>query len=116
LVSKAAGILPTGFEPGSLYQSRNHPRGLQLAIFAASDALGSMGIDWETICANVAPDQIGCYAGSALSQMDENGNGGLAGARYKGKRITSKQLPFGLLDMTADFINAYVLGNAGYTG
>jgi acetoacetyl-[acyl-carrier protein] synthase len=116
LVSKAAGILPTGFEPGALYQSRNHPRGLQLAIFAASDALGSMGIDWQTICSTVPPDQIGCYAGSALSQMDENGNGGLAGGRYRGKRITSKQLPFGLLDMTADFVNAYVLGNAGYTG
>lgn len=116
LVSKAAGILPTGFAPGTLYQSRNHPRGLQLAIFAASDALGSMGIGWDTICRTVAPDQIGCYAGSALSQMDENGNGGLAGARYRGKRITSKQLPFGLLDMTADFINAYVLGNVGYTG
>lgn len=113
---QAAGQLPSGFDPGKLYQSRNHPRALQMAIFAASDALGSLGIDWQTICSRVAPDQISCYAGSALSQCDENGNGGMLGARYRGKRVTSKQLPFGLLDMTADFVNAYVLGNVGSTG
>ena len=113
---QAAGQLPTGFEPGKLYQSRNHPRGLQLAIFAASDALRSMGIDWQAVCDRVAGDQIGCYAGSALSQCDDNGNGGMLAARYRGKRVTSKQLPFGLLDMTADFVNAYVLGNVGHTG
>jgi acetoacetyl-[acyl-carrier protein] synthase len=113
---QAAGQLPSGFDPGVLYQSRNHPRGLQMAIFAATDALGCMGIDWQTICDQVAPDQISCYAGSALSQCDDNGNGGMLGARYRGKRVTSKQLPFGLLDMTADFVNAYVLGNVGSTG
>lgn len=113
---QAAGQLPSGFDPGRLYQSRNHPRGLQMAVFAASDALGSMGIDWQTVCTAVAPDQISCYAGSALSQCDDNGNGGMLAARYRGKRVTSKQLPFGLLDMTADFVNAYVLGNVGSTG
>ncbi len=113
---QAAGQLPTGFDPGTLYQSRNHPRGLQLSVFAASDALGSLGIDWETVCSRVAPDQISCYAGNALGQCDENGNGGMLGARYRGKRVTSKQLPFGLLEMPADFVNAYVLGNIGNTG
>lgn len=113
---QAAGQLPTGFDPGALYQSRNHPRGLQLSVYAASDALGSIGIDWETICRRVAPDQISCYAGNALGQCDENGNGGMLGARYRGKRVTSKQLPFGLLEMPADFVNAYVLGNIGNTG
>jgi acetoacetyl-[acyl-carrier protein] synthase len=113
---QAAGILPTGFDPSKLYQSRNHPRGLQLSVFAASDALGSMGIDWETVCKHVSADQISCYAGNAMSQCDENGNGGMLGARYRGKRVTSKQLPFGLLDMPADFVNAYVLGNIGNTG
>lgn len=113
---QAAGILPTGFDPAKLYQSRNHPRGLQLSVFAASDAIGSMGIDWETVCRHVAADQISCYAGNAMSQCDENGNGGMLGARYRGKRVTSKQLPFGLLDMPADFVNAYVLGNIGNTG
>lgn len=113
---QAAGQLPSGFDPGALYQSRNHPRGLQLSIFAASDALGSLGIDWETVCRHVAPDQISCYAGNALAQCDENGNGGMLGARYRGKRVTSKQLPLGLLEMPADFVNAYVLGNIGSTG
>ena len=33
-----------------------------------------------------------------------------------GKRVTSKQLPLGLCEMPADFINAYVLGSLGATG
>lgn len=113
---KSAGQLPTGFAPGKMYPSRSHPRGLEMAIFAISDALGCLGIDWETVCRHVAPDQIACYAGTAMSQQDENGNGGLLGGRYRGKRVTSKQLPFGLLDMTSDFLNAYVLGSVGTTG
>ncbi len=112
----AAGQLPSGFAPGALYPSRHHPRALEMAIFAASDALGSLGVEWEQICQRVAPDQISCYAGSALSQLDENGFGGLLGNRARGKRVTSKQLPFGMPDMTADFVNAYVLGNVGSTG
>jgi acetoacetyl-[acyl-carrier protein] synthase len=114
--AKAAGQLPTGFMPGKLYPSRSHPRGMEMGIFAMSDALGNLGIDWETICQHVAPDEIGCYAGNAMSQQDENANGGLLGGRYRGKRVTSKQLPFGLPEMSADFINAYVLGNMGHTG
>ncbi|MDH5738285.1 MAG: beta-ketoacyl synthase, partial [Gammaproteobacteria bacterium] len=41
----AAGQLPTGFNPEKLYQSRNHPRGMQLTVYAASDAINSLGID-----------------------------------------------------------------------
>ena len=33
-----------------------------------------------------------------------------------GKRCTSKILALGLGQMTADFVNAYVLGNVGSTG
>jgi len=112
----SAGQLPTGFDPGSLYPSRNHPRGLQLAIYAASDAVNSLGIDWDTVKAKVAPDQISVYAGSGMSQLDYNGNGGLMQARLLGKKVTSKQLALGYAEMPADFINAYVLGNLGTTG
>ena len=35
---KAAGQLPTGFEPSAMYNSRYQPRGLQATIFAATDA------------------------------------------------------------------------------
>lgn len=112
---KAAGQLPTGFKPGKLYASRAHPRALEMAIYAASDAIGCMGISWETICQHVGPDRVSCYAGSAMAQLDENGNGGLLSNRYKGKRVSSKQLPFGLLDMVSDFVNAYVVGNVGST-
>ena len=40
-VSSAAQI-PTGFDPGTTYQSRNHPRGLQLTVWGASDAKSQM--------------------------------------------------------------------------
>ncbi len=113
---KAAGQLPSGFEPGALYPSRNHPRGLQLSVFAASDALGSLGIDWETVRAQVSPEQMSVYAGSAMGQLDGAGTGGMLRARYLGQRITSKYCPLGFAEMPADFVNAYVLGSLGSTG
>ena len=74
---KSAGQLPTGFEPGELYASRFHPRGLQMTIVAATDALRSIGLPWQTIVDQVAPDEIAVYASSAMSQLDENSFGGL---------------------------------------
>ena len=112
----AAGQLPTGFRPEKLYASRNHPRGLAMTIYGASDAVSSMGVDWDTLDKLVSPDQVSVYAGSSMSQLDQNGNGGLLQARLKGKRVTSKQLPLGFAEMPADFINAYVLGSLGTTG
>jgi len=113
---KAAGQLPTGFDPGTLYPSRNHPRGLQMTVYAASDALGSLGLDWDTVCSHVAVDQISVYAGSAMGQLDNAGAGGMMKARYLGQRVTSKYCPLSLAEMPADFINAYVLGSLGATG
>lgn len=114
-VSSAAQI-PTGFDPAALYQSRNHPRGLQLAIVGINDALGSMGLDWNEVSQRVRPDQISMYSSSAIGQLDEAGYGGLLGSRLRGKRVTSKNLALGLPQMTADFPNAYVLGHVGTTG
>lgn len=113
---KSAGQLPTGFEPGKLYPARSHPRGLEMTIYGASDALASCGLDWEQLQRRVAPDQISVYAGSGMSQLDANANGGMVKARYNGKRVTSKYCPFGFAEMPADFINAYVLGSLGTTG
>lgn len=112
----SAGQLPTGFDPSLLYASRNHPRGLQLTVFAASDAINSLGIDWETVKQKVPADQISVYAGSGMGQLDYNGNGGMLQARLLGKKVSSKQLPLGYAEMPADFINAYLLGNLGTTG
>lgn len=112
----SAGQLPSGFDPAALYPARNHPRGLQLTVYAASDAINSMGIDWETVKQNVAADQIAVYAGSGMGQLDYNGYGGMMQARLLGKKVTSKQLPLGYAEMPADFINAYLLGNLGTTG
>jgi len=112
----SAGQLPTGFEPGEQYNSRFHPRGLQLAILGASDAVQSLGIDWDTVVTAAGPDKISVYASSAMSQLDPYGNGGLLQSRLRGNRVSSKQLALGLTSMPADFVNAYVLGSVGTTG
>lgn len=112
---KTAGQLPSGFNPGSHYNSRFQPRGLQLAILGASDAVRSMGIPWNTVLGHISPDQVGVYASSCFGQMGEDGYSGLLRARYQGGRSTSKQLPLGLNSMPADFVNAYVLGSVGHT-
>ena len=61
----AAGQLPTGFDPKALYPGRGHPRAIQIALFAANDCLGSLGIDWSTVMRHVPPDRVSVYAGSA---------------------------------------------------
>lgn len=113
---KSAGQLPRGFNPGSLYNSHYHPRALQLAVIGASDAIQSMGLKWQEIMAVVQPDQVAVYASNVMSQMDENGFGGLLQSRLKGGRVSAKQCPLGLNTMPADFVNAYILGSVGQTG
>lgn len=112
---KAAGQLPTGFEPGALYNSRYQPRGLQATIFAATDAIRSTGIEWDTILDKISPDQVGTYSSSVVGQMQQEGLGGLLKSRLSGSRVSTKQLALGLNTMSTDFINAYVTGNVGTT-
>jgi acetoacetyl-[acyl-carrier protein] synthase len=111
----SAGQAPSGFDPGALYQARNHPRGLQLTIFGASDALRSTGIELEVLKQHVAPDQFAVYSGSAMGQLDGAGYGGMLQNPMMGKRPTSKNVALGLSEMPGDFINAYVLGSVGDT-
>lgn len=113
--AQTTGQLPTGFDPASLYTSKNHPRGLQMAVYAATDAVRSMGIEWKTLLDLVEPDKIGVYASSAMGQLDLTGTGGMMKAGSLNQRTSSKQLAMGLVQMPADFINAYVLGNLGHT-
>jgi len=116
MLVQTAGQLPTGFDPGARYNSRKHPRGLAMAVYGASDAIGSLGIDWEVIRQAVHPDEIGVYAGSGHGQMHDEAGGGLMKAHTLGKRTSSRHLPLSLLDMPSNFINAYVVGNIGHTG
>lgn len=113
---QSAAQTPKGFDPAALYSSHHHPRGLQMAIYGASDAIRSTGIEWNEIREKVQPDEIAVYAGSAMGQLDQQGSGGMIKASAIGKRTSSKQCPLGLAQMPADFINAYVLGNVGATG
>ena len=112
----SAGQLPSGFDPESLYQSRNHPRGLQLTVYGASDAIQSLGIPWQAVKDKVAADQFSVYASSAMGQLDNNGSGAMLQSTMLGKRVSSKNCALGLAQMTADFVNAYVIGSVGSTG
>lgn len=112
---KAAGQFPTGFEPAKLYNSRYQPRGLQATIFAATDAIRSTGIEWDTILEKISPDEVGTYSASIMGQMHSEGLGGLLKSRLSGSRVSTKQLALGLNTMTTDFVNAYVTGNLGKT-
>ncbi|WP_438950932.1 beta-ketoacyl synthase [Porticoccus sp.] len=114
-LAKAAGQLPSGFDPAAQYSSRFHPRGLQLALLGASDAIHSVGVPWEQIVAAVHPDEIGVYGSSVFGQLAPEGFGGLLQSRLRSERTSSKQLALGLNTMPADFVNAYVLGSVGHT-
>lgn len=112
----SGGQLPTGFDPSSHYNSAHHPRGLQMTVYGASDAIQSIGIDWSTIVDHISPDAISVYAGSAVGQTDQFGLKGLYQAGYNGKRTTSKMMPLALPEMAADFINSYIINSVGNTG
>ncbi len=111
----SAGQLPSGFDPAALYPSRNHPRGLQMAVYGASDTLGSTGFTVEQLKSMVAPDQFAVYSGSAMGQLDADGYAGLLQNPLFGKRPSSKHCALGLPEMAGDFVNAYVLGSVGET-
>lgn len=112
----SAGQIPSGFVPANLYNSRYHPRGLTMTVFAAADAINSLGIEWQQVMNAIRPDEIAVYASSIAGQIDENGLGGVLQSSLKAKRVSSKQLALGLNSMPADFINAYVCGSMGATG
>ncbi|NDH09115.1 MAG: beta-ketoacyl synthase [Gammaproteobacteria bacterium] len=116
LLVQSAGMIPKGFDPASLYSSHHHPRGLSLAVYGMSDALASLGIDWEQVLQHIHPDQVSVYAGSALGQIDQHSLAGLVGQGLKGKRANSKMMPLSLAEMPADFINSYVINSVGSTG
>ncbi|ATJ81280.1 3-oxoacyl-[acyl-carrier-protein] synthase, KASII [Halomonas beimenensis] len=113
---RAAGQLPTGFDASRLYRSVHHPRGLSMAVFAASDCLGDSGLEWDALRDRLDPDLVAVYAGNSIGQLDDEGWGGLLKSFVSGKRATSKQMPLGYGQMPADFLNAYVLGSVGGTG
>ena len=77
----AAGQLPSGFDPRTLYPARSHPRGLQMTVYGASDAVQSLGFDWEAIRNGLPPDQVSVYAGSGMGQLDGQGSGGMLYSR-----------------------------------
>ncbi len=112
---KTAGQLPNGFNPGEHYRSLHHPRGLQMAVLGASDAVKSVGIPWRQIVEQLSPDEVSVYSASLMCQLDDTGFGGLFNGRLNGDRTSSKQVALGFNSMPADFINAYVLGSMGAT-
>lgn len=111
-----AGQLPMGFDPGALYTSRNHPRGLQMSIYAMSDALADLGLDWDQLAGSLPPDAVSVYVSSSMGQLDEAATGGMMTAGLRGERVSAKNCPLGFAEMPGDFLNAYVLQSMGHTG
>jgi len=111
-----AGQLPMGFDPSALYTSRNHPRGLQMSIYAMSDALADLGLDWDQLASTLPPDAVSVYVSSSMGQLDEAATGGMMTAGHRGERVSAKNCPLGFAEMPGDFINAYVLKSLGHTG
>ena len=105
-----------GFDPGALYTSRNHPRGLQMSIYAMSDALADLGLDWDQLAGSLPPDAVSVYVSSSMGQLDEAATGGMMTAGHRGERVSAKNCPLGFAEMPGDFINAYVLKSLGHTG
>ena len=112
---RAAGQLPRGFDPRSLYPCANHPAGIVYAVCGMGDALQTLGMDWRTLAGSLPADRVGVYASSSMGQLDEWSGGGFLRAFHNGRRPNSKQLPFSFPEMAGDFVNSYVLGNAGHT-
>ncbi len=113
----AAGQLPEGVDLSKMYNSRQHPKGIQMTIFGVTDCLRNLGKDWDTeLKPLLDPKKIGVFSGPAIGQLDYEGMGGLLQSRKIGKRASSKHLSMSLIGMSADFINAYVLGSLGKTG
>ena len=113
----AAGQLPEGLNLSTMYNSRQHPKGIQMTIFGVTDCLKNLGKDWDTeVKPSLDPKKIGVFSGPAIGQLDYEGMGGLLQSRKIGKRASSKHLSMSLIGMSADFINAYVLGSLGKTG
>lgn len=111
----SGGQIPSGFDPGALYNSAKHPLSLKIAVYGVSDALHSTGLDWMKIINQLDTNQIGVFASSMLGNMDEFGANGYIQASLMGKRPTSKQLALSMPQMVSDFINAYVIKSLGFT-
>ncbi len=116
LPTLAGGQLPSGFNPASTYNSRQHPRGLAMTIFGLSDAVMSLGLPWEEILQKIPRQKISCISGCAVAQADKYGMGGMFQASMARSRVTSKHMAMSLGEGSADFGHAYVLGSMGSTG
>ena len=116
LPTLAGGQLPSGFNPASTYNSRQHPRGLAMTIFGLSDAVKSLGLPWEKILKKIPRQKISCVSGCAVAQADKFGMGGMFQAPLAESRITSKHMAMSLGEGSADFGHSYVLGSMGSTG
>ena len=113
LPTLAGGQLPSGFNPATTYNSRQHPRGLAMTIFGLSDAVKSLGLPWEEILKIIPRQKISCVSGCAVAQADKFGMGGMFQAPLAKSRVTSKHMAMSLGEGSADFGHSYVLGSMG---
>ena len=59
----AAGQLPEGIDISKMYNSRQHPKGIQMTIFGVTDCLKNIGKDWDNeIKPYINPKRIGVFS------------------------------------------------------
>mgnify|MGYP005684331131 FL=1 len=87
-----------------------------MSIYAMSDALADLGLDWDQLTAGLSPDAVSVYVSSSMGQLDEAATGGMLTAALRGERVLAKNCPLGFAEMPGDFLNAYVLKSLGQTG
>ena len=60
----AAGQLPEGVNLSKMYNSRQHPKGIQMTIFGVTDCLRNLGKDWDSeLKPLLNPKKIGVFSG-----------------------------------------------------
>ena len=58
----AAGQLPEGINLSTMYNSRQHPKGIQMTIFGVTDCLKNLGKDWDTeVKPSLDPKKSRCF-------------------------------------------------------
>lgn len=128
-----AGQLPSGINLDcSTFGPKGNviPRALRMALFSASDAFYSMGLDYGDLLSlpGMHMGLAGLYYGSAMGQVGKAGAEGYLSRYFAaraapaegskksegGNRGAAFQLPASLINMSSAFIAHYFLGHAGH--
>ena len=64
---------------------------MAMTVYGVSN-LNSLGFEWQEVMAEINPDQVSVYTGTAFCQMDDYSMRGLIAAPLLGERASSKMI------------------------